>query len=989
MFSDIVPSSVQSRPIPLRSRIMANGGAILALCGIVLLWFGVLRSLSVEREQALRGAAQNTANLARAFEENIVRSIKAVDQTLLYVRSSHEKNPAGFDISAWARSTQAVTDLAFQIALIDRDGFMAASNLAQPGTRLDLSDREHFRFHVNNPRDELFISKPVLGRQSNKWSIQLTRKLIAADGSFDGVVVASLDRQYLVRFYDAVDLGTNGVVLLVGLDGIVRARGARSGDGAVAGQTSMVGSNLLAAYANAPSGTYITASKLDGVTRVFAYRKVRDYPLLVSVGIAEAEVLATYEANRRSYALLAFVLSAVLTAVAALLFLRQMRLDRARAQLRTSEAGYADKSRLLAATLENMSQGILMVDAEGGVRVCNQHAIEQLGLSGDLMRRPSRLPGITGWVRWREGEAAEAAPSNFLQADVWPNPADGRPEITEYMGPHGVVLEIAGTRLPDRGMVYTCTDISRRQEYEATLRAARDAANAAVRVKSEFLANMSHEIRSPTSALVGVLELLRETELDPDQSRMAGMVHNSALTLMGVLNNILDFSKIEAGALTMVTEPVNLRELVDVLNQPHAIAASRKGLLLRSEVALDVPGQVEADPLRLRQILNNLLSNAVKFTAAGEIALSVERVVNGAAHWLRFAVRDTGPGMTENVVARLFEPFMQADASTTRDFGGTGLGLCISLRLAQLAGGTLSISSEVGRGSVFALELPLVVASAPEAEAAATRIVPPAALALTGTVLLVDDDPANRWLSQRQLETLGLRVDVAENGEVALTMLRQSRYDLLVTDCHMPRMDGVELTRAVRADAEAWRGAMPIIGLTADVTQAQREHCQEAGMTYVAIKPVGRVELARLATLCLAGAIPVPPELSHENAREPMAFDDETYLSMFSTDDPEGAEWLADYLASAARLVDELERLLAEADVSRAEVAAVAHRLVGASLTVGATALAGAVRILEQFTPSADDTEPRAFQADMREQFTAAETAIRSFLSDNQLAMAS
>ena len=231
------------------------------------------------------------------------------------------------------------------------------------------------------------------------------------------------------------------------------------------------------------------------------------------------------------------------------------------------------------------------------------------------------------------------------------------------------------TPAPGGGVVLTYTDITPRKKYEAELKAAREEADRAAKVKSEFLATIHHEIRSPMSGMLGVLEILNRTNLDDDQSRMTNMVQSSASGLLAVLNDILDFSKIEAEALSIVPETINLGGLVNEIVQPHVFAAARKGVGLTARFDQEVPDYIETDPLRLRQIINNLLANSVKFTAEGEIELAVDIVAGGTDPRLRLVVRDTGIGMSADVIERLFEPFMQADSSTTQIFGGTGLGL--------------------------------------------------------------------------------------------------------------------------------------------------------------------------------------------------------------------------------------------------------------------------------------------------------------------------
>ena len=513
---------------------MQAGTPLLGLFGLVLLWTAVLHFLSAERDQSLQAAKQNTTNLARVFEEHIVRSLKAVDQTLLYIRNSYENDPTGFDLTEWTRRTQALTDLSFQISLLGKDGFVITSNLFSGTTRVDLSDREHFRVHRDDPEDRLFVSKPVLGRVSHKWSIQLTRKLIARDGSFDGVIVVSLDPQYLSRFYEAIDLGERGAVTLVGLDGIIRARGTTQQPGADADAAigrSVLGGHLLAEYGRARDGTFIAPSSADGVRRITSYRAVRGYPLIVSVGVEQAAVLASYHDNRRSYLTLAAVLSLVLLLVTALVVIRQFRLNQARERLRISEAAHAKKSDLLELTLQHMSQGLLMVDADGRVQVCNDRAMQKLGLPAPLMRAHPLFDEVLRW-QWQNGEFGadgQCLPGD-LRSFVQSGGTSNQSNTYERVRPNGVTLEVRSIPIPGGGFVRTFTDITRIKENEASLRAAMERADKAARAKSEFLATMSHEIRSPMSALVGVVDLLRDTPLGQDQAWMVSMIHGSART---------------------------------------------------------------------------------------------------------------------------------------------------------------------------------------------------------------------------------------------------------------------------------------------------------------------------------------------------------------------------------------------------------------------------------------------------------------------------
>ena len=959
------------------------GGAILGLCAIAVLWGGILHSLSVERDQALQGAAQNTANLARAFEEQIVRSIKAVDQTLLYVRDSYEKDPSGFDIQAWARNVQFLPDLTFQISLIDKNGIFFGSNLSN-GERVNLSDREHFRVQRDNPRDELFISKPVLGRVSQKWSIQMTRKMIAADGSFDGVVVVSLDPQYLSKFYDSVELGTEGVVTLTGTDGVVRARAA-AGDTQI-GQ-SLLGTRLLIESARIPSGNFESVSTIDHVARVYAYRSVHEYPLLVSVGISRRDVLAVTERNRDLYLLLGAVLTALLLGATLMILRRDAGLRETREKLRISEMGYAQKSTSLEATLENMSQGIMMVDADRRVQVCNQRAIEKLGLPPDLMARQPLFDEVLHW-QWqqgefgRDGDKLEASLREFVLAGGISN----EPQRYERTRPNGQVLEFRSMPLANGGVVRTYTDITQRKETERGLRAARDEADRAAQEKADFLAMMSHEIRSPMNGLLGIIELLHNTRLEADQAYMVELAQESASALLGIVNDVLDLSKIDAGAVAPASEPTAIHELLRELIKPFALAGARKDLSLRYELSDDVPGWIAVDPLRLRQILGNLLSNAVKFTPAGGLVELTASRAGGDR--LAFAVRDTGIGMTAEVLDRLFQPFSQADASTTKKFGGTGLGLSISRRLARLLGGDLAVTSELAKGSVFTLTLPLV-ASNPTLDRTDGTPAPIVAEALRQVrVLVAEDLETNRWVIQRQFTRIGIMAEVAEDGHQALAALAEGRFGLLVTDCHMPGMDGVELTMRIRA-AERASGAprLPILGLTADVTAEMRDRCLAAGMDDVTSKPINLSRLAAVLARIVPLAGEAPPILATTAlVTEDRLFDDSTYLDLFGEDGDVGITWIEGYIATTVAALDRVRAAIETDD--RDALRIVVHTLAGASLTAGAMRVGGLAAAFERAAPSAKPLELQQRSAELLAAFQATRAELERFIETRRVRVA-
>ena len=466
----------------------------------------------------------------------------------------------------------------------------------------------------------------------------------------------------------------------------------------------------------------------------------------------------------------------------------------------------------------------------------NDAAAEFFGL--DAQRRRPQRPG--------SGLAEYLGELEGLSVDQLATPRErsvGGSGNERFFEARAGQVELQGSSL----LLVSTRDMTERRRMELELEEARCHAERAVEAKSRFLATLSHEVRTPLSGLIGLAQLLERSKLDGEQRAWARTMVSSAEALLGIVNGVLDFAKLEAGRVELERVPLDVRETVGDVAQLMGQVAREKGVVLRWQVGSDVPHGLLGDPLRLRQVLINLTSNAIKFTADGWVELRARLVGSasprGAAPTcrLRFEVEDSGIGIPADVASNLFQRFAQAERSTERQYGGTGLGLSICKELVELQGGQIGLETELDQGTCFWFELSFrrsVQPALPEPQAPVPRR---ARAALE--VLVVEDNAVNRMVTSRFLDKLGHRVTLAEHGGEALDRLGERPFDLVLMDCQMPVMDGFEAVTRLRSQEARTGEHTPIIALTANVLERDRERCREVGMDGFLSKPMRIDEL--------------------------------------------------------------------------------------------------------------------------------------------------
>ena len=387
-------------------------------------------------------------------------------------------------------------------------------------------------------------------------------------------------------------------------------------------------------------------------------------------------------------------------------------------------------------------------------------------------------------------------------------------------------------------------DITIRFKIQEDLIKSKQTAEGLSKVKEEFLANMSHEIRTPMNAILGMAQILEESELEPDAFEQVKSIKYAAENLLVILNDILDISKIEAGRLDLELIPISFHDIVTHLIQTISNQANKKGIVVEVDIADDIPKKLKGDPVRLRQIFLNLLSNSIKFTSEGTVKLSVNLAKRFAKKVeLEFIVEDTGIGISQDRLPFIFDLFTQAAVETTRKFGGTGLGLSIVRRLVKLMDGKIQVESALDKGSKFILNIPFEIIKEKKSLGASTNGAVGKKENSAFNILVVEDNELNQKVASMYLSRLGHKIDIAENGEIALEKLNQGNFDIVLMDLQMPVMDGYETTRQIRKTSNFKFNHIPIIAMTAHAIKGELEKCVAIGMDDYVSKPIDFKEL--------------------------------------------------------------------------------------------------------------------------------------------------
>ena len=776
----------------LARRLFGTNAVIAGVClaAIGLMWIAVIAQARFERREAVAAAIERNSNLAVAFEEFTVRTIDSADAVAKYVKREYARTGARIDIPGLIADRTIDAGVFTAISIVDERGNLVATSYERvPGGPLNAADRPHFKVHVAQDTGKVFVGQPIMSRLTGKSTIPISRRINKPDGAFGGIVSVQMEPIRFTEFYSDATLRPGDVIALIGLDGIARAR--RVGRQDSSGE-SVEGGRLLAEQKAHPAGAYLAPGRFDGVRRYYSFRTLRDYPLIVTVGVAEQDVLLPSSQRRARNYLGAGLVSAAMVFFAALLITALERKKRTVVKLeQTMDDLKAVHGRLAeqASLLDKAQDAIVVRDLAHRITYWNKSAerlygwtaAEALGMvARDLQSDPAAFDEAMGKV---------IEHGDWL-GELWQVGKDGQRLTVESRWT--LVKDEAGR--PAAVLVIN-TDITERTKLEHQfLRAQR------LESIGTLAGGIAHDLNNVLTPIMMSIGLLRDNEHDPERLDILSTLETSARRGADMVQQVLSFARGVEGRRVQVEVADVLCDVARIINDTFL-----KNIDVRTCIPDDL-WAVSGDPNQLHQILLNLCVNARDaMPDGGRLTLSAGNVTLDAAFvsanidakegpHVMLQVQDTGTGIPPDIIDRVFEPFF-----TTKDVGkGTGLGLSTSLAIVKSHGGFIRIDSAPGEGATFSVYLPAQGTSRPAPTRAKAVELPRGHGEL---ILVVDDEAPVRLVTRRMLEAFGYRVALASDGAEAVALYADQKGEIavVITDMMMPVMDGPATIRALKS----------------------------------------------------------------------------------------------------------------------------------------------------------------------------------------------
>jgi len=914
----------------------------------LLSWYGYQEYTTI-----VAHATVQAENRARMLAEHAVRAIGEVEALLDELDENIEQRAETGSIDEKVIYPLLVSSLKNlpQISsffMVSETGTVMASTLNYPIKRVNVADREYFAYHLNNTLSGTFISKPYKNRITGAMIFSVSRRLSKKDGSFAGIVAATINVSYFQTFYAEAFKNSYSHITLYRDDGFRVVAVPEESKELTEAELSEQSRRFNSFRFPGKVGTIRSRSLENGQDEsLVGYAKLPgEFKLTAVVENHWDDVLSPWRKWTVEHIFLTLLL------MAPLFVLYRRLVDRLK-----NEQAESEQFALLSRIVEQTPVSIVITDKNGMIEYVNDGFCTLTGYSRDeaLGKNPRVLKSdvtppetfINMWqslssgFEWR-GELCNKKKDGTLyweMAYIFPVlSSDG--ELTHY----AAIKE----------------NITARKEAEDELKRARMAAEDANRSKSLFLATMSHEIRTPMNAILGMSYLALQSGVDDRQRGYLEKVTVAAKSLLTIINDILDFSKIEAGKMDIESIPLRLDALLESVESILRVSADEKGLIFKTSVASDIPLDLIGDPTRLQQILLNIGGNAVKFTEHGMVSISLRkssRTVDEGFVAVRFDVKDSGIGMNEEQLEKIFAPFIQADSSITRRYGGTGLGLAIVKKMLSLMGGELEVISHPGEGSIFSFTLvmpcycPVLGDDKQIAHDAGDYDI------LAGArILLMEDNQINRIIVQEMVSRFKINVTAVNNGKQGVDLIMGGEtFDLVITDIEMPEMDGCEATSCIRSRFD--KETLPIIAMTGYVLHDEVQQLLSSGINDHIAKPIDPDELTRILMKW------IKPRYREELSIAPVSgiknqvyipknlpgFNLNGAIKRLGNDVSLLMSVISDATPQLIKSVEQIREKLHEMPPQKETLLFELHGLAGSSANIGAERISKAIRKLESF----------------------------------------